>query len=90
MSTPLEISIALHYWTRVTDFGSEAPDFNINAPAVVEQRNQMVNARLLNPSYGDGGRLYMAGPALERYVNALCSVPWPVQKWVMPSGKEES
>ena len=83
MSTPLEISIALHYWTRPGDYGAGAPDFNIDAPAVIEQRQQMVNAGLL-VQVNAPGRRYDAGPALECYVTALCNLPWPVQQWVMP------
>jgi hypothetical protein len=85
MATPLEICIALHYWTHTTDYGRDNGDHNFSASAVVAQRDQMVEAGLLILGTGERTvRNYDIGPALETYVNALCSVPWPVQKWVMP------
>jgi hypothetical protein len=87
MTTPLQIEIALHYWTRTTDYGLGNGDNNFDAPAVVSQRNEMLRAGLLNANdttvYPQHTRNYAPGPALECYIKALCALPWPVQQWAI-------
>jgi hypothetical protein len=84
MSTPLQIAIALHYWTRADDYGLGNGDDNFNASAVRDQRSEMCAYQLIEANEPGAIPRYKAGPALECYINALCALPWPEQKWVMP------
>lgn len=77
--SPLEIEIILHYHISGVDHD------RMTAPAVVDAIRRFMAAGLMQPKTGsqhkrsyeltDGGRML---------VDALCSVPFPVQKWVMP------
>lgn len=86
MSSPLEISIALWYFTRPGDYGHGTGDRNFNAPAVQETFARFVGAGLLKrhePST-DLPQHYIGTEGLRVYVEALCALPWPEQRWVMP------
>lgn len=87
--TPLEISIALWYTTRPGDYGNHNGDNNLNAPAVQDSIQRFVAAGLLRrtlPVESKGGtKSYIATEGLQVYVDYLCSVPLPEQKWVMPA-----
>lgn len=77
--TPLIINILLHYHTA----GGDYRDGDLSAPAVAEAMQWLVDAGLLRLE-GTFGRRYVPTDALPVYVEALCAVPFPVQKWVMP------
>jgi hypothetical protein len=83
MATPLEISTGLWYYTRPGDYGLDNGDRNFNAPAVRETFKRFVDAGLLCHC-STGEQNYKANePALKAWVEALCSVPFPVVKWVV-------
>lgn len=84
MASPLEINIALWYRCRAGDYGKGNGDDNYNAPAVQSAFKGMVDAGLLALSPAGCEATYYATPALEVYVAALCSVPLPIQQWVIP------
>jgi hypothetical protein len=88
MATPLEISIALWYRCRVGDYGKGTGDCNYTAPAVKETFKRFVDAGLLGLSPAGSDAVYYGTDALGVYVDALCDVPWPVQKWVIPDKEE--
>ena len=83
MATPLEISIALHYYCRAGDYGRGCGDNNFHAPAVKETLSEFVTRRLLDavPDVEASDQEYRRGPALECYVEALTAIPFPTQKW---------
>lgn len=83
MVSPLEISIALHYHCRVDDYGRHNGDNNFDAPAVVDTLARFVEAGLLTVDQ-DGIPSYRATPGLAVWVDAICSVPLPVQQWIIP------
>lgn len=83
MVTPLYIEIALHYCS-----GAEFP--RLDAPACMEAAKQMADADLLAYTAPHGRRMFMAGPALDAWVEALCNVPFPVQRWVIPPAEDVS
>lgn len=78
--SPLQIKIALHYWVVPGQYeGPEDKSF------VKDLCGHMVNYGLLE-TCDDG---YCRGPALQCYVDALCSIPWPVQVWKIPDGTDD-
>jgi len=84
VSTPLQLSIAIHYYMRPGDYGRGNGDNNWDAPAVQDQIEQMAKHGLLRDSPRDGQR-YEATPGLDAFITSLRAVPWPVQKWVTPT-----
>lgn len=82
--TPLVISIGLHYHCRAGDYGKGTGDENWHAPAVREALAYFVQEGLLAASPQGCEAEYYATPALRVWVDALCAVPFPVQKWVIP------
>lgn len=91
MATPLEISIALWYYCRVGDYGDGSGDNNHTAPAVQTTFQQFVDAGLLkrHEPNADLPQRYYATDGMRVYVEALCAVPWPEQKWIIPAGRAE-
>lgn len=82
--TPFEISIMLHYYTRVDDF--RCGDFS--AQAAGDALTSFLDLGLLREvPYTEGGRAadYGITDRGRAYVEALKAVPLPIQKWVMPS-----
>ncbi len=84
--TPLEIDILLHYHTRGIDY----PD--LSPPA---QQSTIVG--FLTDGYLEHGdnmpednMKYHPTDKLHFYVDAICSVPEPVQIWVIPPHIPES
>ena len=77
--TPLEIAIAIHYATRSTDYhqGYMPP------PAVKKAVDKFCELGLLmkNPD-ADDNRLFCASEGMEVYLQSLCNVPLPTQRWV--------
>lgn len=80
--TPLELSILIHYRGHARDFRNG--DFN--APAVREAIDWFKGeAMLLEADDGKGAeRAYKLTNRGEAFVTALCDMPLPVCKWVMP------
>jgi hypothetical protein len=89
MATPLKIDIALWYHCRVGDYGKHAGDNNFHAPAVQEALQDFVNGGLLAKSPDGCSAEYYGTEALSVWVEGLCNVPWPVQKWVLPVSNGE-
>lgn len=87
MATPLEIDIALWYYTRPGDYGEGMGDHNFKAPAVQEALKRFVDAGLLkaHEPNSDLPQLFHNTEGLRVYVETLCNVPWPEQRWVVPS-----
>lgn len=83
--TPLGIEILLHYCVSSAQFR------DLDAPAVREAHEEFVRLGLLYPPGAFcrenplGEADYRANrAALQVYVDALCAVPLPEQKWVIP------
>jgi hypothetical protein len=83
MMTPLHIKMLFHYHAVAEPYAMRHPE-HANSAAVEEYRNDLLSANLIEPSDNSGSGF----TTTERgrvYVDAICSVPWPVQKWVMPN-----
>lgn len=80
--TPLQITMMLHYYAIAAPYSKEDED-HANSPAVTEQRGWLLNADMLRYSSksSSGYEVTERGAA---FVDALCSLPLPVSKWVMP------
>ena len=81
--TPLEIEILLHYYTRAVDYR----DGDFTAPAVRQALDSFYELGMLRHATrkSDSGPLsYEVTERAEAYIQALCALPLPVQKWVMP------
>lgn len=78
--TPLHITIALHYHCMADPY----PNLHID----VHRRyaEHLAEAGLLREAVGpvDAPVAYEATEGLAVFIKALCSTPFPVQKWVMP------
>lgn len=78
--SPLEISIALHYWVSPTPWKGGSENWaDIDAKIV----HSMVLAKLLEYQ---GANLSGNTPAMRAYVEALSEVQWPEIRWVVPTG----
>lgn len=79
--TPFEIEILLYYyWSSVDEYPKR------NAPIFKETIGRFINLGLIiaTPSPHPCCYVYSGNrEALTAYVNALCAVPLPVQKWVV-------
>ncbi len=84
--TPHEIGILLHYYTRPVDYD----DGDFRAPVVREAIDKFSKAGILKrkdpfPPYPES---YEGTDGLRVYVEALCAVPFPELRWVMPNTGE--
>lgn len=79
MATPFMIEIGLWYWTRGDDYRHG----DLSAPILPGTLQDFVSGGLLRET-PDGPRKYEPTEALGIWVNGLCNVPWPVQRWVLP------
>jgi len=78
MVAPITIEIIIHYYVT----SDEAEDFR-DSPAFKENLAMLIDNQLLDIAI-KGKRKYTANrEACEAYINALCSVPFPKQKWVV-------
>ena len=68
MATPLHIKIVLHY--------------RVSAPEAGEYSRELMERGLLRRST-DNFRQYEPTEATKVWVEALCAVPFPTQKWVI-------
>ena len=80
--TPLEMQIALHYYTSPTDFR----DGDFSAPAVRSSIDHFQACDLIRVrKAGEPGNAhYVATPRLNTYVEKLKSIELPIQRWVYP------
>ena len=80
--TPLHIEIALHYHCRIDQFEMVTTNDTRREYAL-----DLVRAGLLAKKLGENGSLtgFIATDGLGVLVEALCSTPFPVKRWVMPS-----
>lgn len=85
MANPLEIQMALHFWTRPTAYAEHEPEHR-NSGAVKAILAWYVRDGFLEViPVNEHGETYRATEALGVWVKALCAVPFPVQKWVIPT-----
>lgn len=91
MTSPLEISIALHYWTTPGDYSAEDPDHRLS-PAVQSALHGFVEAGLLErrTEPTDRGSRFKATDGLRVWIEALCAVPLPVRIWIVPDRSERT
>lgn len=76
--TPLQIEIMLHYHCCASDYR----DGDFSAPAVRDAIDDFRARGLLKES--GNKRVYEPTEGVRLYVDALCAVPAPVQRWVIP------
>lgn len=83
MITPLHIEIAMHYHCRTGQYEMVTTNETRRRYA-----DDLADAGLLT-RVPDAGSLaivaYGATPALAVWIKAICSVPFPVQWWVIPA-----
>jgi len=80
--TPLQITMMIHYHAINEPYAMRQPE-HANSPAVREQTQDLADAGLIEPSTrsDSGWRSTAKGQA---YIEALCNLPLPVCKWVVP------
>lgn len=90
MKSPLSVTILLHYFYSPTDWPEGVANYprQVQAGAMKEFVDQGL-LREVGPAASGlarpkGSPRYEKTEALEIYVKALLSVPYPVQKWVIP------
>ena len=82
---PLHIEILMHYHCCADEFP------RLDAPACREVVNEFLAEGILRVRTDDENkarthwRTYEATERAETLVKALCAVPYPVQRWVMPA-----
>lgn len=80
--TPLQIRMMLHYYAIAEPYAADDPRHGHSA-AVFEQRQSLVDASLIETDEHSGSG-YKATDRGVAYVEALCALPLPIKKWVMP------
>jgi hypothetical protein len=85
MFSPLEIKIALHYCCHPDDYDGGRGEHWGSAPVQAIMKDFLAAGLLKNSD--DDGVMYTRTDALGVWVDAICSVPRPVQKWVIPSSE---
>ena len=87
LHSPLAITIALHYWAHRERYAWREPE-HAGSIAVAEIKEALVKHGLLRslPSRPDhtSADYEPVEDGMSVYVDALCAVPWPVKKWVIP------
>ncbi len=87
--TPLEIEILMHYACKADDYR----DGDHSAPAVKDALNRFTGDEALlrhegfRPEKFGDGRLkarYAVTPRARAYLEALCKVPLPQERWMLP------
>lgn len=79
--TPFEIEIMLHYYYRPRYFR----DGDFSAPASRSALESFCENGLLREAPVNAGALYEITERGRVYVEALKSVPLPIQVWIMPT-----
>jgi hypothetical protein len=77
--TPYEIEFLLHYYYSPNDFP------NLDCGAARDAIDKFLKLGLICICLLPKRRYHGNHEALEVYVNALCAVPLPVKKWVIPT-----
>ena len=72
--SPLFVELAILVYTRPPEFWTDHPSWDSSAGRII--RSKFRDLKML-----DGEE---KGPALEAYINAICRVNMPVQKFVVP------
>jgi hypothetical protein len=83
---PGEIAIAIHYWTTPGEYSADNTAHR-ESPFARDVHESFVKRGLLRKLDEPNayGATYASTEALGVYIDALCSVPFPVQQWVIPS-----
>jgi hypothetical protein len=79
--SPLEIAIALHYYWSPAPYNGPVDDCLFSA--TIDKLLRAGLLRELDEPNQDGSR-YERTEGLICYCEALCAMPFPVQRWVMP------
>ena len=74
--TPLEISIAIHYWCSPTPYKNGPENWTQLEQLII---TEMINIELLACQ---NGTLSGNTPAMKCFMEALQAVPWPTKPWV--------
>lgn len=85
--SPLDIQIALHYWSRVNLYAESEP-LHAGSSAVAESKARLVKAGLLvklDVPTLEGADYCRVYEPMKLYVETLCAVPYPtkVEMWVI-------
>ena len=83
--TPLQIKMMLHHYCSPEPYACREP-VHASSPAVTEQRHALCEYELLEAAVSESG--FRVTPRGNAYVEALCSMPIPVAKWVIPDREE--
>lgn len=81
--SPLTLMIGLHYYCMASKY-AEGDQAHANSQAVNEIKDRMIAKGLLEIAGSDVRK----GSALTAWVEAICSVPFPVVRWVIPEEGE--
>lgn len=84
MAVPGLITLAIHYWTTPGPYAPDNPN-HANSPAVRTWHAELLRAGLI---IREADNYTANNEAMRVYMDALCNVPFPVQKWVMPDDSE--
>ena len=80
--TPLQIKMVLHYYAIAEPYALLDPA-HAKSAAVCAQRALLCSDGLIEAT-AEAQSGYRITPRGEAYVDALCAMPLPVSKWVMP------
>jgi len=86
MVTPLHIEIAMHYHCRTGQYEMVTTNETRHGHAEDLVRAGLLKRLMSCPGTGiDPGHIgYFKTDALAVWIEAICSVPFPVQQWVIP------
>lgn len=76
MSSPNDIEVMIHC------YGTRSVHPRIDAPAVQSAIERFLAAGL--PIQTDESGIFEATDGGKLFVEALCAVPWPERRWVLP------
>lgn len=80
--TPLQIKMMLHYYCSPTPYAKYEPH-HAHSEAVFDQRANLMDEGLLVP-VDSAMASYECTEKGKAYVSALCAMPLPIAKWVIP------
>jgi hypothetical protein len=80
--TPLQIQMMLHYYAIAEPYACRQPE-HAHSGATKDQRLQLIAWDLLEFT-PDKPSSYTPTEKGVAYVQALCDMPLPIKKWVMP------
>lgn len=84
MTVPVEVKIALHYWTIPGDYSPDNLEHRHSSVCEAIYSKFINQELLIYCKNGAATPKYTAGPALQCYIEALCAVPFPVKGWKIP------